>query len=85
MLTEYAKYDLSPEALELQLTFLIEELAIGDLEDDMRLVKFSLYEAKQATEEEKDFINRTLDELRTDIRHRKQIHQMHAQELSSLI
>lgn len=75
MLTENANADATPEALESQLLFLLEELSIGDMEDDISLMKVSLYEAEQASEEERRGIFNVITEMQQEIARRKRAHQ----------
>lgn len=75
MLTEHANSEANSDAIEAQLLFLIEELTIGDLEDDLELMKFSQYEAEQTSEEERQMIFSVITEMQKEIARKKRAHQ----------
>lgn len=75
MLTEYADSEIDPNAVEAQLLFLIEELSIGDLEDDLELMRVSQYKAELTTDEERQMIFSVITEMQKEIARKKRAHQ----------
>lgn len=75
MLTESVSKDSTSESLTLEVAFLLEELTIGDLEDDLALMNVSLYEAQNASDEERRGIFSVITEMQQEIARRKRAHQ----------